>query len=75
MWIVRISDLEEDTCYEVVAFNFEELERILTFIKKFGDRLSLENVEQRWLVCGLEGLKELIDNIGPDAKDSIPDRV
>jgi len=60
MWLVLLRDVETSEEYEVVAFDFSELMDILVYIKTKGDSLELLNVEQRWLCCGLDGLKQCL---------------
>ena len=66
MWIVTINNTNIDEEVEVVAFNYDDLRAILMYVEESNDTLELEHVEYRWMVMGLDGLRDATDNSFPN---------
>jgi hypothetical protein len=71
MWIVTVYDSNREEQVEVIAFDFDELINILNYVKNNEDQLFLNHVEERWVSCGLDGLREVVE----DHKNDIPDKI
>jgi len=66
MWIVTLDDSTNDEQVEVIASDLAELQHILDYIKVKEDRFDLLNVEQRWLLLGFDGLRDMAGEYIPD---------
>ena len=66
MWIVTLEDNLNDANIEVIAFDFDELKRILSYVGDSKDRFEICHVEKRWMCCGLDGLRDETENDVPD---------
>jgi hypothetical protein len=75
MWIVTVYDSERDEEVDVIAHDLDEMIKILNYVKNNEDQLFLNHVEERWLSCGLDGLKEIVEDKDQDQdSNDIPDK-
>lgn len=72
MWIVTVYDTSRDESIDVIVHDFDELIKIMNYVKDNDDLLFLNHVEERWMTCGLEGLKDIV---GDNESNDIPDKI
>ena len=66
MWIVSLDDLTNEEEVEVLATDFNDLQRILDYIKMKEGRFELLRVELRLMVVGFDGLRDMAGEYIPD---------
>ena len=66
MWIVTLNDNSVDEQIDIVAMSLEEVKDIIVYAIDSKGILDLEHIEQRWMVFGLQGLKDMTENDIPD---------
>jgi len=62
MWIVKINNNSVGEHIDVIAMSLEELQGITAYIIESKGILELEHVEERWMVFGLQGLKDMTED-------------
>jgi len=65
MWIISLSDNSDGEIIEVVASSLEEVQGIVEYVANSDGILELEHMEQRWMVFGLQGLKDMSETGEP----------
>lgn len=66
MWIITLNDMMNEEDIEVIAGDFDELQLILDYVRNSMGRFELECVEQRPMLFGFDGLRDMAGNDIPD---------
>ena len=66
MWIITVYDSLNEETIDVMVYDFEEVQDVLSYIKNSKGRLDLEHIEKRFMYCGLDGLRDATGNGIPD---------
>jgi hypothetical protein len=66
MWIVSLDDLTNEEEVDVIATDFNDLQRILDYVKMKEGRFELLRVELRLMIFGFDGLRDMAGEYIPD---------
>lgn len=61
MYRVEVFEIETEESYDIIVFDFEELEQLLAYIKNNLERFELIAVHQDYVCIGLDCFKECVE--------------